>query len=103
MVRAPAGYRTGGRVRAILVEAAVDSAAAAMAAVEAGAGRLELCADLDAGGLTPSPELLAELRPRVEVPILPMIRSRGGDLEYDGAEMDTMLAQLHVLRALGAD
>jgi copper homeostasis protein len=90
-------------VRAILVEAAVDSAAAAMAAVEAGAGRLELCADLDAGGLTPSAELLAELRPRVEVPILPMIRSRGGGFEYDAAEMETMLAQLHELRALGAD
>lgn len=90
-------------MRAILVEAAVDSAAAAVAAVEAGAGRLELCADLDAGGLTPSADLLAELRPKLDVAIVPMIRSRSGNFEYDPDEMATMLAQLHELRALGAD
>ena len=90
-------------MRAILVEAAVDSAAAALAAVEAGAERIELCADLGAGGLTPPAELLAELRPKLGVPILPMVRSRGGDFEYDAGEMDTMLAQLGELRALGAD
>jgi copper homeostasis protein len=90
-------------VRAILVEAAVDSAGAALAAVEAGAERIELCADLDSGGLTPSAALLAKLRPKLDVPILPMIRSRGGDFEYDAEEIETMLGQLHELRALGAD
>ena len=90
-------------MRAILVEAAVDSAAAAVAAVEAGAERIELCANLDAGGLTPAAELLAELRPKLAVPILPMIRSRGGDFEYGAREMDTMVARLDEFRALGAD
>ena len=90
-------------MRAILVEAAVDSAAAARAAVEAGAERIELCADLDAGGLTPSGELLAELRPNLAVSILTMIRSRGGSFEYGTAEVETMVAQVHELRALGAD
>ncbi len=90
-------------MRAILVEAAVDYAAAALAAVAAGAGRIELCADLDAGGLTPPAGLFAELRPKLAIPILPMIRSRAGDFEYDANEMDTMLAQLRELRALGAD
>ena len=90
-------------MRAILIEAAVDSAAAALAAVEAGAERIELCADLDAGGLTPPAEHLAELRPKLAVPILPMIRSRGGDFEYAAEEMAAMLAQLRHLRALGAD
>lgn len=90
-------------MRAILIEAAVDSAAAALAAVEAGAERIELCANLDAGGLTPPAELLAELRPKLAVPILPMIRLRGGDFEYDAAEMDSMLGQLDALRSLRAD
>ena len=90
-------------MRAILVEAAVDSAEAALAAVEAGAERVELCSDLDSGGLTPSAALLADLRPRLDVPILPMIRSRRGDFQYDAEEIETMLAQLHELRALGAD
>lgn len=90
-------------MRAILVEAAVDSAEAAFAAVEAGAERVELCSDLDSGGLTPSAALLADLRPRLDVPILPMIRSRRGDFQYDAEEIETMLAQLHELRTLGAD
>ncbi len=90
-------------MRAILVEAAVDSAEAAFAAVEAGAERVELCSDLDSGGLTPSAALLADLRPKLDVPILPMIRSRRGDFQYDAEEIETMLAQLHELRALGAD
>lgn len=90
-------------MRAILVEAAVDSAEAALAAVEAGAERVELCSDLDSGGLTPSAALLADLRPRLDVPILPMIRSRRGDFQYDAEEIETMLAQLHELRALGAN
>ncbi len=90
-------------MRAILIEAAVDSAAAALAAVEAGAERIELCATLDAGGLTPPAELLAELRPKLAVPILPMIRSRPGGFQYDAGEMDAMLAQLDELRTLGAD
>ena len=80
----------------------MDSAAA-LAAVEAGAGRIELCYDLDAGGLTPPAELLAELRPRLAVPILPMIRSRGGGFEYDADEMEMMLAQVDELLPLGAD
>ena len=90
-------------MRAILIEAAVDSAAAALAAVGAGAERIALCDDHDAGGHTPPAEFLAERRPKLGVPILPMIRSRGGDFEYDADELDTMIAQLHELRALGAD
>jgi copper homeostasis protein CutC len=54
-----------------LIEAAVKAIQAAIAAVEARAGRAELCADLDAGGFTPVPELPAKLRPRVTVQIFP--------------------------------
>jgi len=90
-------------VSSILVEAAVDSLAAALAAVEAGAGRIELCADLDAGGLTPPPALLAELRPRTQVPIFPMIRARAGSFHCTSDELDLMHAQLRELTALGAD
>ena len=81
----------------------MDSAAAALAAVEAGAERIELCASLETGGLTPPADFLAELRPKLAVPILPMIRSRPGDFQYEAGEMDTMLAQLGELRTLGAD
>ena len=90
-------------MRGILIEAAVDSLEAAVAAVEAGAGRIELCSNLDVGGLTPSAALMAEVRRRVEVPIFPMIRSRAGPFVYTAEEMEVMRGQLRELAGLGAD
>ena len=51
----------------LLLEVAVDSLARAEAAERAGAHRLELCTNLEAGGLTPS----LELGPDLEVSIHP--------------------------------
>lgn len=51
----------------VLVEAAVESVAGAVAAGRAGAGRLELCAGLAEGGVTPSAGLVRAVRRRVEL------------------------------------
>lgn len=88
--------------KGILIEAAVDTAEAARAAVAAGADRLELCAELDAGGLTPPPDLLAQLRADVPVPIFAMVRPRGGDFVYSARERATMIDQAREMRRLGA-
>lgn len=90
-------------MREILIEAAVDSLEAAIAAVEAGAGRIELCSNLDAGGLTPSAELMAAVRRKVAVPVFPMIRVRPGSFVYTVEEMEVMRAQLREMAGLGAD
>jgi len=70
---------------AILIEAAIDSAAAAERAVLEGADRLEVCADLDVGGLTPSLELLVDCL-ALGVPCVAMARPRAGNFRYDDAE-----------------
>jgi len=86
----------------ILIEAAVESRADALAAVAGGADRLELCADLDAGGTTPTPALVAEVLARVRVPVLVMIRPRPGDFVYSRAELDRMRDDIAVAIELGA-
>lgn len=74
----------------VLIEAAVDSLDDALAAVDGGADRLELCSSLDEGGLTPSEHLIAEVVARIAVPVFVMIRPRGGSFTYSTSELDEM-------------
>ena len=86
----------------ILIEAAVETLDDALAAIAGGADRLELCADLDAGGTTPARALVAEVLAQVSVPVLVMIRPRAGDFVYSRAELDRMRDDLAVAIELGA-
>ncbi len=75
----------------ILIEAAVESLDAALAAVEGGAHRLELCTDLAHGGTTPDLNLLHVHLP---IPVFVLVRPRAGDFVYTDAEHRTMLEQI---------
>jgi copper homeostasis protein len=86
----------------ILIEAAVESLDDARAAIAGGAGRLELCADLDAGGTTPARSLVTEVLAQVSVPVLVMIRPRPGDFVYTRAELDRMRDDVGIALRLGA-
>lgn len=87
----------------ILVEAAVESLDDALAAVDGGADRLELCANLDQGGTTPSEALIAEVVERVAVPVFVMIRPRGGSFAYSTSELEGMKRDMDRARDLDAD
>jgi copper homeostasis protein len=86
----------------VIVEAAVESLDDALAAAAGGADRLELCANLDAGGTTPSAALITAVRGRVELPFLVMIRPRDGDFVYSEDELSRMYEDIAMTRALGA-
>jgi len=86
----------------VTIEAAVDSLEAALAAEAAGADRLELCADLGVGGITPPPELQRESRRLVRIPRFAMVRPRGGSFVHTPAEVESMLADIARARELGA-
>ncbi len=86
----------------MIVEAAVESLDDALAAVAGGADRLELCANLNAGGTTPSAALIAAVREKVELPVLVMIRPRGGDFFYSDDELSRMYEDIAMARGLGA-
>ena len=62
----------------IVIEACVETLAEALQAMSHGAHQLEVCSDLDADGLTPTPELLELITSEVNIPVKPMIRSRAG-------------------------
>ena len=80
------------------IEAYVETAAQAVAAVEAGADRLELCGPGE-GGLTPEPELVDAVVASVNVPVHAMLRPREGNFVYTDAEFALMRADLQRLRA----
>ena len=86
----------------ILVEAAVESLDDARAAIAGGAGRLELCADLDVGGTTPGRSFVTAVLAEVHVPVLVMIRPRPGDFVYARAELGRMKDDIGSALGLGA-
>ncbi len=68
-----------------------------------GADRIELCGAITVGGLTPSIGTLIEVKKRVPLPIVAMVRPRGAGFAYTEAEYATMLADAEQLIAHGAD
>jgi copper homeostasis protein len=102
-VQPEADAREEASALSVLVEACVDSVDAARVAERAGAGRLELCENLEVGGTTPSPQLLAAVRAAVRIPISVMVRPRGGSYAHPGPELDVMRRQIDQSRQLGAD
>ena len=86
-----------------LLEIAANSPASALAAQDGGADRVELCAALELGGLTPSHGQMARTRDRVRVPIHVLIRPRAGDFVYGDAELEVMRRDVEACVALGCD
>jgi copper homeostasis protein len=88
-------------VKPFTLEISVASVEAALAAERGGADRIELCADLSAGGLTPTPELLRSVREKIGIPIYSMIRPREGNFVYSVAEFADMKRAVAVAKEVG--
>lgn len=89
--------------RRILLEVAIETVADAEVAARAGADRLELCATLDAGGLTPTAATFKAVRAAVKLPVVVMIRPRPGDFVYEPDELARMVEDAKRFADLGAD
>jgi len=81
----------------------VETAEAAVAAERGGAQRIELCAKLRLGGLTPSKGLMQMARAKVAVPIFAMIRPRAGDFTCSAQELAQMRGEIDTAKQLGMD
>ena len=87
----------------VLVEICVDDVEGALVADREGADRIELCADLAAGGTTPSTGTVTTvLRSVRRVGVQVIVRPRGGDFVHDAAELDVLCADLEALARLAA-
>jgi copper homeostasis protein len=87
-----------------MMEVCVDSVESAVNACKGGASRLELCAALSEGGLTPTPGMLRIIKSLVTIPVFVMLRPRGGDdFVYSSYEVEVMMNDAAVLKEWGAD
>jgi copper homeostasis protein len=89
--------------RKYLLEISVESAEAAAAAECGGANRIELCADLSVGGLTPNAGAMVQTRANVQIPIFAMIRPRAGGFVYSEDEFASMRATIKLAKQLQLD
>lgn len=74
--------------------------------IEAGADRIELNNDLGAGGTTPSFGVIKQsikYAHQHQIPVVVMIRPRGGNFVYNDDEFTIMKQDLQVAAILGAD
>lgn len=82
------------------LEVACFNANSAIVAANAGADRIELCANQPAGGTTPTRETVQAVKARVDVPVFVMIRPRGGDFCFSDEEFGRMKADVEVFRPM---
>lgn len=85
----------------MILEICANSFESAEAAQKAGADRIELCAELSVGGLTPSFGLLDKVLSTLHIPVHVLIRPRAGNFTYTAAELDVMLRDIEQYRTLG--
>jgi copper homeostasis protein len=84
-----------------LIEVCVEGIDGLLAAQAAGADRVELCASLLEGGITPSFGTVRTALDLAGIPFHVIVRPRGGDFLYSEAEYQSMLADVAALREMG--
>jgi copper homeostasis protein len=84
-----------------ILEITVEAVDAAVSAQRGGAHRIELCSQLEVGGLTPSGGLMQAVRRQISLPMFAMIRPRAGDFVYFDAEFATMQLGIETAKRLG--
>jgi copper homeostasis protein len=77
--------------------------ASALAAQAGGAQRIELCASLFEGGITPSAAAIEVARQQLAIDINVMIRPRGGDFLYSDLEFAIMQRDIEIAKAIGVN
>ncbi|WP_049630954.1 copper homeostasis protein CutC [Cellvibrio sp. pealriver] len=83
------------------IEICVEGIDGLVAAQQAGADRVELCASLLEGGLTPSMGVIREALRVATIPFHVIVRPRGGDFLYSELEFRSMLEDVIALREIG--
>lgn len=83
------------------IEICVEGIDGLVAAQQAGADRVELCASLLEGGLTPSLGVIRAALHIATIPFHVIVRPRGGDFLYSELEFHSMIEDVSALRDMG--
>ena len=86
-----------------ILEVCAQSYVSALVAEAAKADRIELCAALEVGGLTPSPSLMLAVRRDLTIPICVLVRPRAGDFFYTKEEFEIIKNDVIWCRDNGMD
>lgn len=84
----------------MLVEICANSYQSAINAQKAGAHRIELCSELNTGGITPSFGLLQKISKSINIPVHVLIRPRSGDFCYSKEELEQMKDDISLCKQL---
>ena len=82
------------------IEIACFNLESAVIAQKAGADRVELCADMSVGGITPTIEIIQQVREHLTIDLYVMIRPRGGNFVYSEAEFEQMKSEIETIKKL---
>ncbi|HEY3372548.1 MAG TPA: copper homeostasis protein CutC [Prolixibacteraceae bacterium] len=85
----------------LILEACVETLEDARSAEQRGANRIELCSALDQDGLTPSAKLTLQCVEQCSIPIMAMVRPRGGDFIYSDSEIQQMESEIAFFKQAG--
>jgi len=85
-----------------IFEACVGSYKEAVSAAERGANRIELCDNLMEDGTTPSYGTIKKTLEKLDIPVMVIIRPRGGDFAYTEDELEIMKYDVQMCKELGA-
>jgi len=86
----------------IIREACVENLQQALKAEKNGAERLELCNNIACGGTSNAYGVMKSVIQAVNIPVMCMVRPRGGDFVYSDAEFESMKDDIEICRRLGA-
>jgi len=86
----------------IVFELCAETLASCLAARPGGADRIELCAALDVGGLTPDHALIVEAVHQSRLPVHVILRPHANGFHYSAADFDSICEELQHARRLGA-
>lgn len=83
-----------------ILEVCANGYNSAIAAQLGGAHRVELCDNLNEGGTTPSFGQLKLCLEKLSIPVVPIIRPRGGDFNYSTVELDIMIQDILAFKSI---
>ena len=89
-------------MKALCFEMCVQGPEAAQVAEAGGADRIELCAGLAFGGISPTLDLLAATVNVVSIPVHVLIRPRDGDFNLSAGEFEVVRQQIEGAKKVGA-